>query len=170
MRHAFLGEVIAAAFSVTPHGWAVCDGALLNIADYPDLFQLLGITYGGDGTSTFALPDLRGRVIVDRNNAGLVPGNSGGAATHTLSVAEMPAHSHDVNVTDVSGALATPSGNFLAATSDTNVNSYRPTSSGATLHPDSIAMTGGGGAHQNMQPYLVMSYFICIEGGCYPVR
>lgn len=170
MRHAFLGELIAAAFGVTPHGWALCDGALLNIADYPDLFQLLGTAYGGDGTTTFALPDLRGRVIVDDNGTTLLRGNSGGAAAHTLTIGEMPAHSHDVNVTDVAGALVTPGGNFLAATSDPQVVFYRPTSSGVTLHSDTIATTGGGAAHQNMQPYLVMNYFICIEGGCYPVR
>ncbi|MBS1914164.1 MAG: phage tail protein [Bacteroidetes bacterium] len=171
MRHAFLGEVIAAAFSVVPHGWAVCDGTLLNIADYPDLYQLLSTTYGGDGVTTFALPDLKGRVIVDSNAPTLPPGTSGGEAAHTLTVAEMPAHSHDVGTTNVGGAIATPGGMFLAASNDASaVAMYRPTSDGSTLNSATIATVGSGDPHENMQPYLVMNYFICINGGCYPVR
>ncbi|HVZ41985.1 MAG TPA: tail fiber protein [Candidatus Kapabacteria bacterium] len=171
MRHAFLGEVIAAAFSVVPHGWAACDGGLLNITDYPDLYQLLSTTYGGDGVTTFALPNLKGRVIVDGDSPTLPPGMSGGAATHALTTAEMPAHSHNVNTNNVSGALSNPSGLFLAASSDSSsVALYRPTSDGSTLNVATISTVGNGDPHENMQPYLVMNYFICISGGCYPVR
>ncbi len=175
MRTAFLGEVIAAAFSVVPHGWAACDGALLNIADYPDLYQLLSTTYGGDGITTFALPDLRGRVIVDNDSSGFLPGNTGGETVHTLTLAEMPVHSHLVNVTNVSGAIGTPNGNYLAASSDpTTTVFYRPTGDGSTLNTGTIANTGGSQPHENMPPYLVMNYFICIGGGCgcacYPMQ
>ena len=170
MRSAFLGEIMAAAFDVVPHGWARCDGALLNVADYPDLFQLLGFTYGGDLVNTFALPDLRGRVIVDNNATTLLPGMAGGEATHVLTTAEMPAHSHNVQTCNSGGVFGSPSGNFLSGSSDASAASlYRPTGPDSTLNTATITNTGNNEAHENMPPYLVVNYFICIEWGCYPV-
>ncbi|MDB5035585.1 MAG: Microcystin dependent protein, partial [Chlorobi bacterium] len=138
------------------------------IAQNTALFSLLGTTFGGDGRVTFGLPDLRGRVPVHQGQGpGLTNrtmGEVSGEENHTLISSEMPMHNHLFSTTNVAGALGTPNGNFLGASSDTNVAFYRPTSSGATLNPQSIGLAGGNQPHNNMQPYLVINFCIAMEG------
>lgn len=169
MAEPFIGQIITTGFNFAPRGYATCDGQLLSIAQNTALFSLLGTTYGGDGRVTFGLPDLRGRVPVHQGQGpGLTPrtmGESAGEQTHTLINSEMPMHNHLFNTTNVGGALGTPNGNFLAASSDSSQFSlYRPTSDGSTLNPQSVGLAGGNQPHNNMQPYLVISFSIALEG------
>jgi microcystin-dependent protein len=155
-------------FNFAPRGYATCDGQLLSIAQNTALFSLLGTTFGGDGRVTFGLPDLRGRVGVHQGQGpGLTPrtmGEVSGSETVTLINSEMPMHNHLVATTNVGGALGTPNGNFLAMSSNNQVALYRPTSDGSTLNPQAIGLAGGNQPHNNMQPYLVISFSIAMEG------
>jgi microcystin-dependent protein len=169
MAEPFIGQIITTGFNFAPRGYATCDGQILSIAQNTALFSLLGTTFGGNGQTTFALPDLRGRVPVHQGQGpGLTNrtmGEASGEETHTLISTEMPMHNHLFNTTNVAGAVGTPNGNFLAASSDPSVSSfYRPTSDGSTLNPQSIGLAGGSQPHNNMQPYLVISFSIALEG------
>ncbi len=169
MAEPFIGQIIQAGFNFAPRGYATCDGQLLSIAQNTALFSLLGTTFGGDGRVTFGLPDLRGRVAIHQGQGpGLTPrvmGEAAGSETVTLINSEMPMHNHLMAVTNVSGAVATPNGNFIAASSDANaVVTFRPTSDGSTLNPQSIGLAGGNQPHNNMQPYLVINFCIALQG------
>jgi len=168
MAEPFIGQIIMSGFNFAPRGYATCDGQLLSIAQNTALFSLLGTQFGGDGRVTFGLPDLRGRVPVHQGQGpGLtnrVMGEESGQETHTLISTEMPMHNHLFSTTNVSGALGTPNGNFLAASSDSNVALYRPTADGSALNPQSIGLAGGNQPHNNMQPYLVINFSIALEG------
>ncbi|MEO5931915.1 MAG: tail fiber protein [Candidatus Kapaibacterium sp.] len=169
MAEPFIGQIIMTGFNFAPRGYATCDGQLLSIAQNTALFSLLGTTFGGDGRVTFGLPDLRGRVPVHQGQGpGLTNrtmGEVSGSESVTLISSQMPMHNHLMSTTNVAGAVATPNGNFLAASSDPNaVTSYRPTSDGSTLNPQSIGLAGGNQPHNNMQPYLVISFSIALEG------
>ncbi len=168
MAEPFIGQIIQAGFNFAPRGYATCDGQLLSIAQNTALFSLLGTTFGGDGRVTFGLPDLRGRVPIHQGQGpGLTNrtmGEASGSETVTLISSQMPMHNHLFAATNVSGALPTPNGNFLGATSDSNVVFYRPTSDGSTLNPQSIGLAGGNQPHNNMQPYLVINFCIALQG------
>ena len=169
MAEPFIGQIIQAGFNFAPKGYATCDGQILSIAQNTALFSLLGTTFGGDGRVTFGLPDLRGRVPIHQGQGpGLtlrVMGESSGSETVTLISTQMPMHNHLMSTTNVAGALPTPNGNFLAASSDsTAVSMYRPTSDGSTLNPQSIGLAGGNQPHNNMQPYLVINFCIALVG------
>jgi len=168
MAEPFIGQIIQAGFNFAPRGYATCDGQLLSIAQNTALFSLLGTTFGGDGRVTFGLPDLRGRVAVHQGQGpGLTNrtmGEMSGSETVTLINSEMPMHNHLFTTSNVSGALGTPNGNFLSASSDSNVALYRPTSDGSTLNPQSVGLAGGNQPHNNMQPYLVINFCIAMEG------
>ena len=168
MAEPFIGQIIQTGFNFAPRGYATCDGQLLSIAQNTALFSLLGTTFGGDGRVTFGLPDLRGRVPVHQGQGpGLTNrtmGEASGEENHTLISTEMPMHNHLFMTSNVSGGLAKPNGSFLAATSDTNTVFYRPTSDGSKLNPQAIGLAGGSQPHQNMQPYLVISFSIAMEG------
>jgi microcystin-dependent protein len=168
MAEPFIGQIIMAGFNFAPRGYATCDGQLLSIAQNTALFSLLGTTFGGDGRVTFGLPDLRGRVPVHQGQGpGLTNrtmGEVSGSETVTLISSQMPMHNHLLSVTNVAGALGTPNGNFIAASSDSAVAMYRPTSDGSTLNPQSIGLAGGNQPHNNMQPYLVINFCIAMEG------
>ncbi len=168
MAEPFLGQVIMAGFNFAPRGYAICDGQILSIAQNTALFALLGTTFGGDGVQTFTLPDLRGRV---GNHQGQGPGlgnrtlgEVSGQESHTLLGTEMPQHNHLASATDASGSLGTPNGNFLAASSSNQTAMYRPTSDGSALHAQTIGLSGGSQPHDNIQPYLVISFSIALEG------
>lgn len=170
----FIGQISLFGFNFAPRGWAFCHGQLLAIAQNTALFSLLGTQYGGNGTTTFGLPDLRGRVPLGFGpGPGLTPrtiGEIGGIESVTLISSQIPAHNHPIYVSGDAGTTDSANGNFLANGAVTiargntiPANLYGATSS-AQLNPNSVGMTGGNIAHQNMQPYLVMNYCIAIQG------
>ena len=165
MADGFLGEIRLMSFSFPPKGWAPCNGQQLQITQNPGLYALLGTTYGGDGKTTFGLPDMRGRTPIHAGN-GHTLGENGGETTHTLSTAELPAHSHAVNAqTSANGGTATPLENYLGGAN----NAYAtPNGNLQALRADTVTSTGGAQAHENMQPYLSMSYCIALQGGAPP--
>ena len=150
-----------------PRNWALCEGQLLSIAQNQALFSLLGTTYGGDGRTTFALPDLRGRVPVGAGNGpGLSTyrmGQKGGVETVVLNTLQIPSHSHatEVNVSNAPGEESAASGQVIA--NHANAFSENPVS-GQTLGGVASAAEGGNQAHTNMQPYTVVNYVICMNG------
>ena len=161
-----LGQIIMFAGNFAPTGWAFCDGQLLPISQYTALFSLLGTTYGGDGRVTFALPDLRGRAPIGFGQGpGLnnyILGQVGGEETHTLATPEMPAHSHAVNVDSANGTSDTPVNNVPAVNSE-GIQHYGSALNG-TMSPGAIGSSGGGLAHNNMQPYLGINFLIALSG------
>ena len=161
----FVGEVRLVPYNFAPTGWALCNGQILPIAQNTALFSLLGTMYGGNGQTTFALPDLRGRVAISTGQGqGLSPrdqGETGGSETVTLALSEMPLHNHPVNVSASPGATAVAAGNHLSAS--TFGNSYAPTPQG-TMPAGTIGQTGGGQPHNNRQPYLTLNYIIALQG------
>lgn len=165
MSDPFLGEVRAVSFGYAPKGWATCDGQLLPINANQALFSLLGTTYGGDGRTTFALPDLRGRAAVHTGSATQL-GQRGGEEAHTLSAAELPAHSHSLTASNQRASLDDPSGATWASAASGNM--YAGAAAGA-MAPTALATAGGGQPHNNMQPSLVVNYVIALVG-IYPSR
>jgi microcystin-dependent protein len=160
MSEPFLSEIKIMAFVYAPRGWALCNGQFLPINQNQALFALLGTTYGGNGQTTFALPNLRGRVPIhfdDSHNLG----EAAGATSNTITSQTMPAHNHFVNVTNNNGAVVNPAGAYLGA-----VNAmYGPLGSSlTTMNPASVTNTGGSQAHTNMQPYLTLSFCIALIG------
>jgi microcystin-dependent protein len=155
----YLSEIRMMSFNFAPKGWALCNGQLLPINQNQALFSLLGTTYGGDGRTTFGLPNLQGRVPVHRGT-GFVQGQSGGEQTHTLVVGEEPVHTHTAVGTVTAGDAPIPTGNYLGAAN----NMYAPLANPTTLHPSTIGNAGAGQPHENMQPYLVLSFCIALQG------
>ncbi|MBV8579939.1 MAG: phage tail protein [Candidatus Eremiobacteraeota bacterium] len=174
MSSPFLAEIRIFAGNFAPKGWAMCDGQILMINTNTALFSLMGTFYGGDGSSTFALPDLRGRVPIHQGQGfGLsqyVIGQQGGAETVALTVGQMPAHNHLVTADGTaSDTLASnPMGHWLAP-SGLNVDRYTysrtdPLTNPVTMHPQMIGITGLGQAHNNVQPFLVLTFIIALQG------
>lgn len=160
MAEPFLSEIRLMSFTFAPKGWAQCNGQLLPINQNQGLFSLLGTTFGGDGRVNFALPDLRGRVPI-HVGSGRVLGESGGAHSHTLSVAELPDHVHAVNAASkATGGSASPSGNVLGGGN----NVYARTGGDTTLHPGTVQSVGGSQAHLNAQPFLTLNFCIALQG------
>jgi microcystin-dependent protein len=155
----YVGEVRLMGGADAPDGWAPCDGQLLDPAQYPQLFQLIGTTYGGDGQATFALPDLRGRLPVHDGN-GLTLGEERGTETHSLTLNEMAAHTHDHVAASGNANAPTPTNSFLGS----SANLYSPVSALTTIHPSSVSSVGSGQAHENRQPYLVLNWCIALDG------
>jgi microcystin-dependent protein len=162
----FLGQILMSGFNFAPVGWALCDGSLLPISQNTALFSLLGTQFGGDGISTFALPDLRGRVPISQGQgAGLSSysvGQRAGEENHTLLSAEMPSHTHVLNASAANGTSATPSGNFPAVDNE-GIQHYASTYNGS-MSSSAIASTGGSNPHNNMQPYLCVNFIIALTG------
>src|SRR5687768_14402349 len=155
MSEPFLSEIKIMSFNFPPKGWALCNGQLLPINQNQALFALLGTTYGGNGQTTFALPDLRARTPIHVGN-GHILGERAGESGHTLTLQEMPTHTHPLNATSNDGAALIPAGNLLA----TSLNQlYRQPISNLTLmHPASVTNVGGSQPHPNEQPYLTLSF------------
>lgn len=165
MSEPFLAEVRIVGFNFAPRGWAFCDGQILPINQNQSLYSLLGTTYGGDGRTSFALPDLRGRVPihVGRSNGGgdHREGQKGGEETHTLSVNEMPQHTHVLHAVQGAGNQPIATDGFLAnGGSDTYAGPNNPTD----MNAGAVLNTGGGQAHENMQPYLALNFCIALQG------
>jgi len=158
----FLAELKLFSYDFAPSGWASCNGQLMPINQNQALFALLGTTYGGNGTTTFALPDLRGRVPMH-----FVPppgspslGESFGEEAHTISIAELPAHNHFVMASASVADTPSPANSVLAQAN----NAYAPAASLTALRPESVTNVGGSQAHENRHPYLVLNWCIAIQG------
>jgi microcystin-dependent protein len=164
MSDPFLGDIKVVAFGFAPRGWAPCNGQLLPIQQYTALFSLLGTSYGGNGQTNFALPNLQGRVPLHAGDV-YTPGAQGGEARHTLTVAEVPAHTHPVQGDGVPGTLPSPSGTVLAGSAKAAYGSTFDT----TMNPLAAGTAGNSQPHQNMPPFLVMNFIICLSG-IFPVR
>jgi microcystin-dependent protein len=173
MSQPFVGEIRMFGGNFAPQGWAFCDGSLLPISENETLFNLIGTTYGGDGQSTFALPDLRSRIPI-HVGSGFTLAQNGGQETVTLTTSQLPAHNHLVQTATASqgGAKSTPGGNVIA---DENLPSgitpqpfiYTPYANDAnqrTLGSKSIQSAGGSQPHDNMVPFLVVSFIISLFG------
>lgn len=164
----YIGEVRLTGFAFAPSGWALCNGQLLSIASNTALFQVIGTTYGGNGVSTFALPDLRGRTPLGVGEGlGLTnraAGEAGGTETHTLSAAELPAHTHLLRANGGNGITDKPDGS-LPARDPAAVPRYAPAASAdANLAANAVSNAGGSQPHNNMQPYVVVNYIIALQG------
>jgi len=171
MANPYLGEIRVFGFTFAPAGWFFCNGQLLSISQYNALFALLGTTYGGNGTSTFALPDLRSRVPLHfGQGSGLssyVQGQNGGVENVTLTSGQMPAHSHLVNAdgNTGSGTIGNPKGHLPGAVGSEGITIYSVTTTPAvTMNPQMIAIAGSSQPHGNIQPYLTLNFCIAFQG------
>ena len=169
----FIGQIMMFAGNFEPRGWAFCNGQLLPISQYTALFSILGTTYGGDGRTTFGLPNLQGRTPVHTGTGGgLAPvqlGQSGGAETHTLTVNEMPSHNHSMHGELAVADKQTPQGNMLALTPANPIYAAPVPAEDRTMAPSSIGNTGGNQSFGLRSPYLAVNFIIALEG-IYPSR
>lgn len=163
MSEPFLGQISIFGFNFPPRGWATCSGQILSIAQNTALFSLLGTTYGGNGQTTFALPDLRGRVPVGFGQgpglSNVQLGQQAGSEAVTLTTAQLGPHTHGVAASNAAATGSRPGGNFLSAG-----GSFTNASDGTTMNPGMIQITGGGQPHENRQPYLGLNVCIALEG------
>jgi microcystin-dependent protein len=160
MAEPFLSEIRMMSFVFAPKGWALCNGQLLPINQNQALFSLLGTTFGGDGRVNFALPDLRGRTPI-HVGSGHTLGERGGEQAHTLSIAELPQHTHVANATQLTGDTPLPAGHILA---DSPSQLYASAANLVAVNATTVANTGGSQAHLNMQPFLTLSCCIALQG------
>ncbi len=162
MADPFLAEIRVVSFSFAPRGWALCNGQLLPINQNQALFSLLGTTYGGNGTTNFALPNFQGRVPMHPSNAHTL-GERAGELDHTLSVGELPAHTHSFSGSSAAASGVVPTGSTLAAT---RTAAYASPGEGATgaLAPGSMTSVGGSQPHTNAQPSLALNFVIALQG------
>ena len=178
VKSQMVGEIRMFAGNFAPEGWAFCDGTVLNIADNEVLFTLIGTTYGGNGQTTFALPDFRGRAPLSVNNSTYATqiGETGGTEAVTLTVSQMPAHNHAMQVANTSGTTNTPSNTVMPAKgadlvfpgatkqmktfadAGTDINNKK------TVPNQTDSSVGGSQPHDNMKPYVCINYIICLEG------
>jgi microcystin-dependent protein len=156
----YVGEIRMFPGNFAPAGWALCDGSLLPISGNDTLFNLIGTTYGGDGQSTFALPDLRGRIPAHMG-AGYTLAEAIGQETVTLTVSQIPAHTHAPQGSSNAGSKSTPAGNVWGASALHQFSSAAPA---VTLDPAAVGVAGGSQPHDNMSPYLVINFIISLFG------
>ena len=159
MAEPFLSEIRIMSFGFAPKGWALCNGQLLPIAQNQALFSLLGTTYGGDGRVNFALPNLQGKTPMHMGS-GHTLGETSGEQGHTLSISELPTHTHPANASTQTGNTQFAANNVLAAAG----NLYTPPANLTSLIPSTITNVGGSQAHLNMQPFLVLNFSIALQG------
>jgi microcystin-dependent protein len=161
MADPYMAEIRLMSFNFAPRGWALCDGQLMPINQNQALFSLLGTTYGGDGRVNFALPDLRGRTPIHFGN-GHTLGERAGETAHTLTIGELPTHTHVAGAMAADGSEIIPTGAMLARAAP--ANPYRLPGNLAAMNTASVANTGGSQPHLNMQPYLTLSFCIALQG------
>ncbi|MEO8164154.1 MAG: tail fiber protein [Betaproteobacteria bacterium] len=164
MAEPYIAEIRMNAFNFAPSGWAMCNGQLLPIAQNSALFSILGTTFGGNGVQTFALPDLRGRAPIHwgsgpQGNVNL--GQSGGEENHTLTTAEMASHTHQAQANSGGANVPTPVNNVWCAESQ---SAYTPNGPDGVMNPTSIGNNGGSQPHSNLEPYLVVTFCIALQG------
>ncbi|MHB8635042.1 MAG: phage tail protein [Fimbriimonadaceae bacterium] len=163
MAEPFLAEIRLFSFNFPPKGWAFCNGQLLPISQNQAVFSLLGTIYGGNGTSNFALPNVQGRVLA-HGGGGFIQGDMIGTSAHTLIGTEMPAHSHSFAI-GASGTSQAPQGNtFGVPNVNPRLQNMYSASANSLANGAMVGDTGGGQAHNNMQPYLVLNYCIALVG------
>jgi microcystin-dependent protein len=162
MSEPFLSEIKIMSFNFPPKGWAMCNGQLLPINQNQALFALLGTTYGGDGRQTFGLPNLQTRTPMHVGN-GHTLGEIGGEQAHTLTIAELPAHTHSVNVANVAATSNAPSNARMISQSG-GANLYAGASNLQPMAPQAIASVGGSQPHENKRPYLTLTFCIALQG------
>lgn len=164
MAEPFLSEIRMMSFSFAPRGWALCNGQLLPINQNQALFSLLGTTFGGNGQTTFALPNLQGRTPI-HVGSGHTLGEQGGEQAHTLSIAELPTHTHTMNGASNPADAVFPGGNLLGTADNTTFgNSYASASNLVALSAQAVGNVGGSQAHLNMQPFLTLTFCIALQG------
>ena len=170
MSEGFLGQIIWFAGNFAPRNWEFCNGQILMINSNQSLYSLLGTTYGGDGRTTFALPDLRGRIPLspgqDPSLSSYSAGNKGGSETVTLTTSQIASHTHQLRASNETATQDNPSNNALA---NSSVNIYNSSNPNVSMNAVSIGNSGGGQGHENRQPILATNYIICING-IYPSR
>jgi microcystin-dependent protein len=165
MSEPFLSEIRIFSFNYPPRGWAFCNGQLLPINQNQALFSLLGTTYGGNGQTTFALPNLQGRVPL-HTGSGFTLGQTVGEEAHTLTMSEMPTHNHPVNAYDnsnVDSNANSAAGAFFARTADASTI-YTSGNANSAMAPSVIGNTGGSQPHENRQPFLALNFCIALQG------
>jgi microcystin-dependent protein len=168
MAQPYIGEIRMFGGTFAPAGWLFCDGSVLAISEYDTLFNLIGTTYGGDGQSTFQLPDLRGRVPIhwgtdSSTGSSFQIGQAAGTETVTLTTQQIPQHNHLLMATNVAGNKATPVNSILANSQGT-FQPYIQESPDNTLSSGALSLTGNGQPHDNMQPFLCVSFIISLYG------
>lgn len=161
MAQPYVGEIRMFAGNFAPAGWMFCEGQLLPISEYETLFQLIGTTYGGDGQSTFALPDLRGRIPIHQGN-GFILAETGGAEEITLTVTQIPAHSHPLLASTSVSNQSSPANSVVAQS--TSADLYIEDTPTANMAVNSISSVGGSQPHTNFQPYLCVDFIISLFG------
>ena len=159
MAEPFMGEIKIMSFNFAPKGWALCNGQQLPINQNQALFSLLGTTYGGNGQTTFALPNLQGRVAMHMG-AGHTLGERGGSETHVVAISELPTHNHAASGVNANATLADPTGHALAAANTLN----HPAPGDTQLAPTTITNVGGSQPHENRQPFLTLNFSIALQG------
>jgi len=169
MSQCFLGEVRLAGFNFAPVGWAFCNGAIISIADNSALYALIGTTYGGDGQSTFGLPDLQGRIPLHQGNlaggSNYVIGQVGGVETVTVTSQQIPAHNHSLMASSTAASLNNPANQTVGG-----VGIYSNRAPGKSMNSAMVGFSQGGSLpHDNMQPYLALNWIIAM-GGVFPTQ
>lgn len=166
MAEPFLSEIRIFSFNFAPKGWALCNGQLLPINQNQALFSLLGTTYGGNGQTNFALPNLRGRASI-HEGSGFTLGQAGGQSAHTVTMSEMPTHTHFQNSNmciggnNINATLGDPTSNYWA---NNGKAQYATNTLDQVMHPSAVTNVGGSQPHNNMQPYLVLNFCIALQG------
>lgn len=160
MSEPFLAEIRMFGFNFAPRGWAFCDGQILPINQNQSLYSLLGTTYGGDGRTSFALPDLRGRTPIHVSSSHR-QGQKGGEETHTLAAHEMPQHTHQLQASSSAANNPIPTGHMLG---EVPSGLYHSKTNSVELLAGTVTNVGGGQGHDNMQPYLAVNFCIALQG------
>jgi microcystin-dependent protein len=167
MAQPYVGEIRCFGFNFSPQGWAFCNGQLIAISQNATLFNLIGTIYGGNGTTTFALPDLRSRVPVHQGSFGgtnYIMGQTGGVENVTLTTQETPAHNHAIVATSNAATLKRPISNTFYAASSSGNNFYESGTTLTALAGNTVSSAGGGTPHSNIQPYLTLNWCISLFG------
>jgi microcystin-dependent protein len=163
MSQPYVGQVLLVGFNFAPVDWATCNGALLSISENSTLFNLIGTTYGGDGQTTFGLPDLRGRIPIHQGSNGVstyVMGATGGVENVTISINQFPTHTHSLLGSAAAGSSGTPTNNVLGG-----VSAYTTMAPSIAMNNSMIGSSGGGNLpHSNLQPFLVLNWVIALYG------
>jgi microcystin-dependent protein len=163
MAQPYVGEIRMFAGNFAPAGWMFCEGQLLPISENETLFQLIGTTYGGDGESTFALPDLRGRIPIHQGN-GFILAETGGAEEITLTTQQIPSHTHALLASTANASATSPAGNVGARNTVAAVFQYGNDNPAQPLSPQAVGPVGGSQPHTNFQPYLCVDFIISLFG------